>query len=219
MTTRFLACAILALAATVPAFAGETVYRINFSSGETIPTGFTNYKPANFHTLEEETWPLGDGLAVKFDAVDNYTQDDKTNPLIAGGLFVTPNKPSPFRFMGLPVGSKVTLYAIDAWNEHGRAALVNFGGNLADTAQSSNDGFSGTVPGQNPTEQHFVLVAQDIPVGPTGELEGSLQCQEERPEGQLGGFILIVKTDAGAKPAATPPAPTTPPPATPAPRK
>ena len=180
-------------------------YNLNFTGRNTdaAPVNFTNLVVATFFTPEAESWSLGNGLTLAFASVNNYDFSTTTQPLTDGGLFVAGGTTSAFTLSGLAVGSTVTLYAIDAWDQGGSAATITFGGQTVSTAGSNDNGWNGSpaAPGTTPSVSDFTLIASSVVVGGTGTLSGLLSgANGGAGEGQLGGFIIQITPAAVPEP-------------------
>lgn len=189
-TPLVLLVALIGLLSLISAHAQVLTFNLDFGSDPNTAVDFTKLVPANFNTLEAESWTLAPGITLSFDSINNYTIGSATNPVIADGLFTSLS--STFVLSGLTPGSTVTLYAIDAWDGTARAAAVSFGGGaLVSTGTAPNDGAGGSTPGLNVGPENMVLIASNVVVGGDGSLSG-LVTSNGFQEGQLGGFIIQV---------------------------
>jgi hypothetical protein len=193
-----LAVAIISLL-SIKTAAAQTVYYLNFTSDTSVqPTydGVNFYQalhPANFHTLENESFSIGGGLTLNLNNVDNYQLPPTTNPLVAGGFFTSST--STFSLTGLTPGSTVSLYAIGAWDGGGRAAYVSFGGSDPVDSTASDAGWNTTSPGLNVTLGDLQLITSDVLVDGTGTINGYISNTDgfaPKAEGQVGGFAFVV---------------------------
>ena len=199
---------LMALVAT--AFAGTSTYKLDFGT-PTSPVA-EGFQAGEVPSLQEEVDPVfsvtdakgANPIAISFKgSVGGFSLGDEGKPLTTDGIYTFKKKndeaaaatedPTNIDFVigGLPAGSLVTLYGMNAWNGAGRAAFLSLGDSgMVDLAESTEP------PAGSASPDTFVLVAAKQKAGADGKLAGVFSNSDgskPRAEGQWGGLILLVE--------------------------
>ena len=195
----------------VSAFAGSSTYKLDFGTANSpVAEGFQAGEAVSLQETSDPVFPVtdekgGNPLEIRFQgAVGGFSLGDESKPLTTDGIYTFKKAPEadapateetiniPFAISGLPPGSLVTLYGLNAWNAEGRAAYVSLGDSgLVDLAASTEP-----KPGAAGLDT-FVLIAAKQKAGADGKLTGVFSNSDgsaPRAEGQWGGLILVVET-------------------------
>lgn len=173
----------------------DTFYLDFQATGQPITAGFqVADNTIGFFTPETPVFTLGGVGTLTIASANNYGFGNTDQPLVTDGFFVPDS--TTFDITGLTPGTLVSVYAIEAWDDDGRAAFVSFGsGALVDIATAA-DGNAGTIPGTAPTLGDFTLVASNVVAPGSGTLSGVISNTDGvtvRPEGQIGGMIIVTQ--------------------------
>ena len=204
---------LFVLAFAFSAFAGTSTYKLDFGTANSpVAEGFQAGEAVSLQETSDPVFQVADekganSLQIAFQgAIGGFSLGDESKPLTTDGIY-TFKKPAvegmdasapdeainiPFAISGLPAGSLVTLYGVNAWNAEGRAAFVSLGDSgMVDLAASTEP-----KPGSTAFDS-FTLIAAKQKVGTDGKLAGVFSNSDgsaPRAEGQWGGLILIVET-------------------------
>lgn len=196
--------AVLALIVGLSAArAGTLTYQVDFGPANSpLAEGFEGGELPTLEPVTDPAFsisPVGGGplIEVAFKGqVSGYSLGDETKPLTTDGVFTVHSKheePTTVDFVitGLPSGAKVTVSGIEAWNGKGRAAYMSVG-------DSGMVDLAGPEPEADPpVPAEFVVIGENLEVGPDGTLKGTFSNtdgEKFRPEGQCGGLRIVVET-------------------------
>lgn len=204
---------VFVVALAVSAFGGPSTYKLDFGTATSpVAEGFQAGEAPSLQETCDPVFSVTDDkganpVEISFKgAVGGFSLGDEGKPLTTDGIYTfkkraeegadaqAPDDPINIDFVisGLPAGSLVTFYGVNAWNGAGRAAYVSLGGSgMVDLAESSEP-----KPGTSATDS-FVLIASKQKVGADGKLAGVFSNSDgskARAEGQWGGLILVVET-------------------------
>jgi hypothetical protein len=198
LSTMTLIMASLSLAA-------EEVYRLDFQHEDGVKTKDYKIVSSGAGTLKEfkpKPIALGSDCQLVFELTEAGTSvttfdpgESASMPLVKDGWAFNGDSGeysedpiATFKLTGLRPRSRVTLYAITAWDGPGRAALISLERReVVDLAASNaKAGVEPIVP------DDFVLVAKNVTVPQSGELIGRIY-EDEADQAQLGGMIIEVK--------------------------
>ncbi len=202
---------LFAFATAVSAFAGSSTYKLDFGTANSpVAEGFQVGEAASLQETCDPVFPVTDDrganpIEIGFKGgVGGFSLGDEGKPLTTDGIYTFKKAPEadapatdeainiPFVISGLPPGSLVTLYGVNAWNAEGRAAYVSLGDSgLVDLAPSTEPKFGASAL------DTFVLIAAKQKAGADGKLAGVFSNSDgsaPRAEGQWGGLVLIVET-------------------------
>lgn len=178
-------------------FAGSAsaeLFYLDFgATGQPVATGFQAAdNTVGFNTVENPVFTLGTVGTLTINGVNNYGFANTSNPLVTDGFFTATT--ATFDITGLAAGTKVTLYAIEAWDNDARAGYVSLGGNTpVSSATAAADGNGGTLPGTSPTIADFNLIASEVVADLSGTVSGTISVTDGTTtvvEAQIGGFII-----------------------------
>ena len=160
-------------------------------TAEPAPAGFTKIQNGPALTPGNYDFPgvAGSLFDLGFTNIGSYNTANTNEPLTTDGFYsYAADGPAYFTLGSLPQGSKVTLYAIYAWDGAPKYADVFFGGTNAQIAYTTD-------PGQAPTLSSFTRIGASM-TGAEGTLGGYWQGPGgPNTEGQVGAMVIVIGTN------------------------
>lgn len=183
-------------AVNVVAAPNDTV-ALDFSvPGDTTipPAGFTLINCSALNTPLNETWPSVGGFsyALSITNFGSWKNNNPFEPITESGYYSESSVavPTSFTLSQVPVGAKVTLYAVWGWDGLTRAANVFFGNTNAQIVYQGVDPSNAV-----PTLTSFTKIGAAL-ANSSGAVYGFWQGPGGATvQGQVGGMIFVIGTN------------------------
>jgi hypothetical protein len=158
------------------------------------PAGFTLINSSALNTPLDETWFSvgGSPYTLSISNFGSWMNNDPVEPITESGYYneLSATVPTAFTLSQVPVGARVTLYAVWGWDGLTRAADVFFGNTNAQIVYQGVDPSNAV-----PTSASFTKIGAAM-ANSIGAANGYWQGPGGPTEqGQVGGMIFVIATN------------------------